>query len=272
MWSTLINTNCEDLWSVPCHPLPQLCSPGLVLMALGANQNIAGLAGPGAPRWTNDCPIVDCTDGPTLATGAAVASEYTYSMIQYDSIWKCKENRSHQVLIISSRRQRPVQPDRSGALWGCDMLWHVMTCYDMLLVRHLMTIDFQIGLGRFFCCCRSKSWVATLCNDPSPSLRWMSSSKRSTSHPRSAGCATVIDGHRFRSGLQSPCSVLAQDFIHHWRSMVLPCVTMCYHVLPCCMMLPYCLLQESTSKLDVNLYRGIYIFWGLYTPKSKEHA
>ena len=55
-------------------------------MALGANQNIAGLAGPGAPRWTNDCPIVDCTDGPTLATGAAVASEYTYSMIQYDSI------------------------------------------------------------------------------------------------------------------------------------------------------------------------------------------
>ena len=98
-------------------------------MALGANQNIAGLAGPGAPRWTNDCPIV--TDGPTLATGAAVASEYTYSMIQYDSIWKCKENRSHQVLIISSRRQRPVQPDRSGALWGCDMLWHLThTTFD----------------------------------------------------------------------------------------------------------------------------------------------
>lgn len=81
-----------------------------------------------------------------------------------------------------------------------------------------MTIDFQIGLGRFFCCRRSKSWVATLCNDR-PALRWMSSSKRSTSHPRSAGC-----------GLQSPWFVLAQDFIHHWRSMVLPCVTMLHDV------------------------------------------
>ena len=102
----------------------------------------------------------------------------------------------------------------------------------MLLVRHLMTIDFQKAdfsavVGP------SLGWQRSATIPASPSLRWMSSSKRSTSHPRSAGCATVIDGQWMPSvSLWITKPVLRFGTGLH-PSLEKHGVTMCYHVTWC---------------------------------------